>query len=936
VPRSRPLPALVAALLCLAVPTLLGVAPAASATVAEPVTVTVSSQRWAGNSGYRLDESADTVATATGGLQSERAGFGVEPGGGGRLAPGRVTFPADGAGDVPAVRLVSGVCTSTSSTLRGGYLDVHEVTYSPSGVVESFAGDMSLDCGAVVATVQARLASGVPHVAVTDSVPVQANTIEGRPTTVTVQFTNRGRTTTRPGAAVASNGTIVEDLCDGQVLEQAESCGVAVAAPASFEVSLPVPELARLEARAQGPEPVRARGVVVGWPAPSPVTGLRAWAAVDGVGVTWDWFRDGTAARVEQLAPSGEWVLLVNGTTDYQYGVAAAPGASVTVRVTPMTPGGLDPAGAATVTATAGDAGFPVGATSYASIDGSGVLDAASVRPGPGEVRVAGRATEPVLRLMVPAGTRPGTYPLADGAGPVGVWWAPDAWTSSQVVTGSVTIARATYGVVDGSAQQLTAVVRGTRRTPQGVVLPVSALVVLNSTPTGLPGYLAADPAEVVTEVPTGIDQTFPVGLRNLGGAPVVVGQARVASTHVEPPQPTAWTVPTTCAGVTVPPSSRCTAVLRVARPELSSPGYPIARATWGTGATSASVRLSGDWNDHSQAPSVTLTAPATVSGAVTAGVSAVDPQGDPVTLRCRLDNGPFTACGPTFVATGLSFGTHTLTAYATDLAGAMSDWRSVTVSSTLPSLRARLSADTRPDLYGRRSGGQLVLHAGNGRSGVGAATVVGDGFHTYTAVVAAGDLTGDGRTDLLGRRQNGDLLVHSGDSAPARRVGTGWQGFTALVGVGDLSGDRRADLLARRSDGSLYLYRGTGSGGFSSGRKVGTGWNAYQTLVALGDFTGDGRVDVGGITTRGELYLHRGNGAGGFVAGRTRIGTGWQGFSAVAATDLSGDGRPDLAARDRAGALYLYRGNGRGGFVTGRTSLGSGWGSYTAVLAAR
>jgi hypothetical protein len=532
----------------------------------------------------------------------------------------------------------------------------------------------------------------------------------------------------------------------------------------------------------------------------------------------------------------------------------------------------------------------------------------------------------------------PGTYPLADGRGPVQGFWAPDDSTSGQQITGTVTIGRATYDI-NGVPVELSAVVRGTRRSPQGEV-PVSGLVLLRSVPTGLPGYLAADPASITTPLPLGFDQTFPISVRNLGGAALTVPSATVVSRYVSPPQTPLWSLVKSCSGTALAAGASCAAGVRIAWSDLSDPRYPYAAAVWGSGDGAAEVALRAERQDPAVAPTASLTVPSSVYGSATVRITSSDPQvGDTVSLRCRLDAGPFVACGTSWALSNLAWGGHTVTVYATDPAGHMSQWVRAGFTSTLPSLSASLVADGASDLLARRSTGALAYYRGNGRGGFAGTSSVGAGFQEYSQLLSPGDFTGDGRADVIGRRSNGDLVLHSGLSTqPGRRIGTGWNAYNALVTPGDFSGDGRADLVVRTSDGALYLYRGNGTGGFSGSRvRIGSGWQGFSRVVGVGDLSGDGHADLAAVTSGGDLYLYRGDGRGAFLSGRTRIGTGWAGFTAVVGVgDFSGDHRADLVARTRSGDLYLYKGNGRGGFQSGATRIGTGWSGFTALVGLR
>ena len=195
---------------------------------------------------------------------------------------------------------------------------------------------------------------------------------------------------------------------------------------------------------------------------------------------------------------------------------------------------------------------------------------------------------------------------------------------------------------------------------------------------------------------------------------------------------------------------------------------------------------------------------------------------------------------------------------------------------------------DDRSDLIGRMTDGTLWLYRGTGAGGFGAGEQIGQGWSDFTSIVGPGDFSGDGNADLIGRNTAGRLLLYRGDGSGGfysgnTEIGHGWQGFTSIVAPGDFSGDGRPDLIARTSDGRLYLYRGNGSGGFNPGStQIGNGWNIFDLIIAPGDFSGDGRNDLIGRKPDGTLWLYRGNGSGGFTSPYPQIGHGWAGFAAI------------------------------------------------------
>jgi len=96
-------------------------------------------------------------------------------------------------------------------------------------------------------------------------------------------------------------------------------------------------------------------------------------------------------------------------------------------------------------------------------------------------------------------------------------------------------------------------------------------------------------------------------------------------------------------------------------------------------------------------APTVTGTVPALVRGTVTATVAATDDltPAPSLALACRVDARAWAACGPTYTATGLSTGTHTVTAQAIDQSGNVGTWTATFRSDVTPPAVPAFSAPT-------------------------------------------------------------------------------------------------------------------------------------------------------------------------------------------------------------------------------------------------
>ncbi|KOU50464.1 hypothetical protein ADK56_13950 [Streptomyces sp. MMG1522] len=150
---------------------------------------------------------------------------------------------------------------------------------------------------------------------------------------------------------------------------------------------------------------------------------------------------------------------------------------------------------------------------------------------------------------------------------------------------------------------------------------------------------------------------------------------------------------------------------------------------------------------------------------------------------------------------------------------------------------------DGNPDLLVRQ-GGNLWRYPGTATGGYSSTGVqidppAGESWGSYNKLIAAGDFARDGengpaRTDLIGRDAAGDLWLHKGNAtggyAPQVKIGNGWQTYTALVAPGDLDGDSRPDLIGRdrvagKDYGYLWFYKGDGTGGYAPRQVIGNGY---------------------------------------------------------------------------------------------------------------
>lgn len=637
----------------------------------------------AGGTGF----GGDVSPTDTGGIA---VGFyrdiSIEPPAGAQLTPGRITLTPGGAPNEPVVNGGTGTCASTTASLGpSSYLDVREATYDASGHLSSFAADFALDCGWRVPVRQIRLNTAVPY-ATASATATRAATFTGIPGTGTATLVNAGTTTLHPtgatlslyGGATPTGATVITDGCSGSEVIPGASCQVTVAALSpGVDVNIALAELTDLAPARDGLQPaVSARPSVQEFARPSPVVSAAAIPATDGIEVVWSigagepW----PDFRIDRRTGTGDWVRIPGDVQGDRYAdTAASTTQPSTYRIVPVSPGGEDLTGAKeTASATPASWSLPVGATTLASVDGMGLVSTRlSVTSEGATIASQPNLGVPGVLLTFPrSGLRLGSQPVDPTAGDVAhACWKYLGYPSDCApITGTITVTRLARHA-DGTPVELAATLSGTK-TVNGVTAKTSALMVLNSVAAGLPAYVVADPGVVSTPMPLGIDQTFSLTLRNVGGT-----AGALASPTLQSPMPSVWSLTVPCTGILIQPGDSCTARARAAYNDMAGGLAWSATAVWqGSAGLVTSAILEGLGQDNAE-PVVSITSPPVVgaTGAIT--LTAADPQGDQVALWCRLDNGSFVSCSSPWTMSGLKQGTHTVTAYGTDPQSHMSAW---------------------------------------------------------------------------------------------------------------------------------------------------------------------------------------------------------------------------------------------------------------------
>ncbi|MDQ4112881.1 MAG: FG-GAP-like repeat-containing protein [Actinomycetota bacterium] len=242
-------------------------------------------------------------------------------------------------------------------------------------------------------------------------------------------------------------------------------------------------------------------------------------------------------------------------------------------------------------------------------------------------------------------------------------------------------------------------------------------------------------------------------------------------------------------------------------------------------------------------------------------------------------------------------------------------------------------TGDGRGDLIGRDKHGRGWVYPA---SGSGFSKPLGPYAGVNRTLVGAANLTGNSLPDLM-MKSSSALYVkpNNGRVNLAKPIYSGLTLTSArvLMNAGDWNRDGKGDLIAKLSDGTLRLYRGNGSGGFSSGVVVASGMGSVGVLDAVGDITGDGYPDVMGRTSDGKVKLWPGKGT-------NKVGRAITMRSSASGTRLVGVGRwnsgntPD-ALFVNGSSLVVHESNGPGGLVSYRT-LSVNLSGYNAVLGVR
>jgi hypothetical protein len=355
-----------------------------------------------------------------------------------------------------------------------------------------------------------------------------------------------------------------------------------------------------------------------------------------------------------------------------------------------------------------------------------------------------------------------------------------------------------------------------------------------------------------------------------------------------------------------------------------------IGRDSVGNIVTSSPVLVTvRNTSGDTAAPTVSFSAPATVSGIVTLTATALDNVGvssvwftlDGVTLGAEDTTSPYSTVWNSATTAN---GSHTLQALARDAAGNIgrSASRTVTVSNTVAASRGSgvsgdFNGDGYPDLVFESDSGQLYTWFLRGSALVAGTPVSPGAVVPEWRIVAVDDFDKDGRTDLLWQHTTtGQLYVWLMNGVTfikgvqPQSAAADWR----VAGTADFNGDGKPDILWKnRATSELYVWYMNGAtfagGTYLTPARVDPSWR----VGGLADINRDGKVDiVWQNSSTGALYVWYMNGASlvrSVPLNPGSTGTDWK-LRSVA--DYDRDGYADLVWQNLlTGQIYVWFMNG-------------------------
>jgi hypothetical protein len=249
----------------------------------------------------------------------------------------------------------------------------------------------------------------------------------------------------------------------------------------------------------------------------------------------------------------------------------------------------------------------------------------------------------------------------------------------------------------------------------------------------------------------------------------------------------------------------------------------------------------------------------------------------------------------------------------------------------------ADVNGDRHADLVTFEGGKGAYVYPGNGEGGFGSpvqslkgTTLSFDGSEGTFEPIAVADVNGDSRADLVGRLTGGQILTFLGQadgSFGEAIISSGLSLDSALLdGEGnyfldtiDINGDGLADLVTSNTNGTVYVYLGRTDGKFEKTPVTAASVNPImndgkgEEIIGLGDVNRDHRADL--LTLEGEtLELRKAKADGSFeaptVAYAGKVDSSLldgKGQELIGLQDYSRDGLADLVSVTEKGEVLTY-----------------------------
>lgn len=496
------------------------------------------------------------------------------------------SYPVGGA----RTDTIGSVSVPSGCSGQTGTVSVQAVTFDGAGVLSSLAASYDTTCtnnaGSYVSgVVRFNNASAYAHATAT-ATAVQAGV--GQATSVPVTVTNAGPAPSTPSSpslsgAAAADWSVGSDACVGVALTAGQSCTVTLSVTPSVEGDRSALLSVPMSGNPRGLGAI-ARLAATGVAPPPAVTGLRQYAALGGLGVTWSRpslgavtgyrvYRDAT-----EVADVPQAVSSYAPLTALDTGVGSGAGGSYTVVA--YGPGGQAPASPA-LAATRPATDPSVGTADAIALDGLNRHVAVDTARGDAVELGNGLSSGSLVRATLPVVPGPGTYTLS--ANPTGDERRLDLTLESlgcQGVTGTLVVTDAAFDAA------LVPTLYSAELDAQCAGSPVTGSLRWHSTRTYSAAAVAPTQIATSTTVGTSRDQT--VTVTNKGTVPLTVGTPALTGTGAS-----AWSVAAGGCSSSVAVSGRCELTLTLTPAERGAHDATLT-VPLSTGDGSRTVTLAG------------------------------------------------------------------------------------------------------------------------------------------------------------------------------------------------------------------------------------------------------------------------------------------------------------------------------------------------------